>query len=269
MFCKPFKLMLYILFSIAIVTGCALSPQRSAMVTMPTDEIWDLVVIGDSSIDRIGEAFASQIENDVGVMVVVEDYVADGLRIGDVISVLQHKGAFRDELRDLPTDLADADVVVMFIGNPIGSIISENPWNMDGCGHVSALPKNCNPAALEKYITDLKWIWGEIFRLRNGQQTILRTMDMYNPIVNIWNEKDIFLECTRCLENHSNAIRLAAEAYHIPFISRYDVYNGVNHDEDSRERGYIRSVGFHVSNLGIQVLIEMLAQLGYEPVPPP
>jgi hypothetical protein len=65
------------------------------------------------------------------------------------------------------------------------------------------------------------------------------------------------------------AVRLAAEAYDIPFLSRYDAFNGANHNEDPREKGYIRSDGEHPSDLAGQYTAELLSQMGYEPVPSP
>jgi len=67
----------------------------------------------------------------------------------------------------------------------------------------------------------------------------------------------------------SDAARLAAEPYGIPFLSRLDAFNGPDHDEDPREKGYIVSDGEHPSDLAAQYTAELLSQMGYEPVPPP
>jgi hypothetical protein len=209
------------------------------------------------------------IERDLGVKVVVEDYSLGGLAMNEVLQVLKTGESDRPELPSLPNAISDADMVVMFIGNPAGSLIPGNQFNQNGCISGDSPPVNCNPASLEQYTNDLKWIWGEIFRLRNGQPTILRTMDLYTPNINKYKENGILLECTRCFENYSNAIHLAAEAYHIPFIRRYDIYNGVNHDEDAAAKGYIFEDGMHPSVLSAQVIAEQFSQLGYEPVPPP
>ena len=64
----------------------------------------------------------------------------------------------------------------------------------------------------------------------------------------------------------SNASRLAAEAHGIPFLSRLDAFNGPNHDEDPRKKGYIVSDGEHPSDLAGQFTAELLSTMGYEPV---
>ena len=50
------------------LTACS-TPDPPSWAGMPTgpDAVWDLVIIGDSSMWRLGDALASQIEEDVGV----------------------------------------------------------------------------------------------------------------------------------------------------------------------------------------------------------
>jgi len=270
-----------ILFSIIILAACAKSPQaplvvatptvqstETIIVPTPTSEPWHLLILSDSSGWGLGKAYAAQIEKNVESKVVLKDYAVPDLSIGEVINALKQEGS-RYDLSGLSAAISDADVIVLY-GNPRDSVIPENPGDVEGCLYNIGLPpKICNPASFEKYITDLKWVWGEIFRLRNGKPTILRAMDFPNPWIGTWYETDTYLACTRCWENGSNAVRLAAEAYHIPFLSRYDAYNGVNHDEDPVEKGYIRSDGNHPNTHGAQVIAELLAHMGYEPVPPP
>lgn len=255
---------LSIVFIIALfLAGCA-TPYE---MPQGSDAVWNLVVIGDSSLWELGEAFASQIEQDVGVKVVLEDYTLPGLSAGEVLQVLQTGKSTRFRLEKLPAALKDAEVVVMFV-NPVNSIDPEKPLNLGGCFSFHA-PGNCEPESFEKWISDLKAIWAEIIKLRNGQPTILRATDLYNPLVSPWKERGVFEACTGCWENMSNAARLAAEAYDIPFLSRLDAFNGPNHEEDPREKGYIVSDGEHPSDLAAQFTAELFSEMGYEPVPQP
>ncbi len=115
----------------------------------------------------------------------------------------------------------------------------------------------------------MKMIWAKILELRAGRATILRAIDIYNPLVRDWNENGIFESCTQCWQAMSDAARSAAEAYHIPFLSRYDAFNGADHTEDPRQKGYIVSDGEHPSELANQTAAELLSKMGYEPVPKP
>lgn len=256
------RLISFMLTLSLLLAGCA-----TTVLPQGPDAVWHLVVIGDSSLWRLGGAFVSQIEKDVGVKVVLEDFTLGALSAGEALQVLQTGETSRAQLQKLPAALRDAEVVVMFV-NPLDSVDTEKPLNLDGC-FVSNAPSACEPASFEKWTTDLKAIWAEIFKLRKGRPTILRATDIYNPLVSPWNKHGVFEACTECWENMSDAARLAAEAYNIPFLSRYDAFNGVNHDEDPREKGYIGSDGEHPSDLGGQYTAELFSQMGYEPVSPP
>ncbi len=54
------------------------------MPTGPGAE-WQLVVIGDSSLWGLGEAYASQIERDLAVKVTLEDFALPSLSAGTVL----------------------------------------------------------------------------------------------------------------------------------------------------------------------------------------
>ena len=243
------------------------TPNPYAELPQGPDAVWHVVVISDSSLWGVGNALASQIEEEVGVEVLPDNFALSALSAGAVLQVLQTGKAPIRRLEALPAALRDAEVVVMFV-NPVDSVDPEKPLNFDGCFYSSA-PSSCDPASFEKWTTDLKAIWAEIFKLRQGQPTILRATDLYNPLVSDWNNHGVFEACTECWENMSNAARLAAEAYDIPFLSRFEAFNGVNHNEDPREKGYIGSDGEHLSDLGVQYTAELLSQMGYEPVSRP
>jgi hypothetical protein len=254
---------------VEVITTSTITPKETEQVPTPAQEPFHLLLIGDSSLSFLSETLPPLIERDLGVKVVVDDHGASGLGLNSVLQYLRTGKSDRSELIGLSEAISNADMVVFFVGDPAGSLIPGNQFNQDGCISGDSPPENCNPASLEQYTTDLKWIWGEIFKLRNGQPIILRTMDLYSAVINQYKENGILLDCTRCFENYSNAIHLAAEAYHIPFIRRYDIYNGVNHDEDAVVKGYIWEDGMHPSKLSAQVIAELLSTLGYEPIPPP
>ncbi len=242
-------------------------PLSSRPPQMPQTE-WHLVVIGDSTLWGLGEAFASQIESDLGVQVVLADFALPSLSAGTVLEALHSEGPSRTRLeKELADELRQAEVVVMFV-NPVDSVDPERPLNADGC-FIKRAPASCSPETFEQYTADLKAIWAEILALRDGQPTILRATDTYNPLVSPWNEGGVFEACTECWENLSHAVRLAAEAYNIPFLSRYDAFNGTNHTEDPREKGYIRSDGEHPTELACEFTAQLLSQMGYDPVSPP
>jgi hypothetical protein len=250
-----------LILAITLVLVSCSSPAAS----MPKgpDAEWDVVVIGDSTMWYLGEALASKIEEDVGVKVELHPWIINTLSAGEVLLALETY-----EEKGLSQLLKDAEFVVIWV-NPMDSVIPEIPCDNGACFGYGGTVGSCPPEAYEKFTADLKAIYAKIFDLREGQPTIVRGVDFYNPLVSQWIKQDKFETCTKSWVTLSNATRLAAEAYNIPFLSRYDAFNGPNHDEDPREKGLIMSDGVHPNKLAAEITAELLAEMGYEPVTPP
>ncbi len=229
---------------------------------------WHLVVISESSGWGLGAAFASQIEKDVGVEVTLEDFAIGNLSAGDVLHELNARPSI-PELQGLSSALMDADFVLLF-PSPMTSLGLDAFQSFERCfGDAVGIPAPCAPEASEKYTADLEAIWTKVFELRSGKPTILRALDDATPFINRWNENQIFTVCTGCWECYSAAARRAADAFHIPFLSRYDIYNGVDHNIDPGQQGYIGGDGVHPNGLAQAYTAGLLSKLGYEPVTPP
>lgn len=244
-----------------LAAGCGPTPLPKG-----AGAVWQLVVIGDSSLWDVGEAYAARIEKDMGVKVVLDDYSVSAMSAGKVLNALRGGETESFRMSQLPAAVKEAEVVVVFL-NPTLSINPAKPLDFDGC-FVSMPPQSCEPAAFERWTEDLKAIWAEILKLRQGKATILRATDLYNPLVSAWKTGGVFEACTTCWVNLSNAARNAAEAYKIPFLGRFDALNGPDHSQDIVAKGYI-SDGEHFSALGAQVMADLLAGMGYQPVTPP
>jgi hypothetical protein len=257
------NLMTAVIASALVLGGCATQSE----IPQDPDAVWDLVIIGDSSMWELGEAYASRIEQDVGVDVALHDFALPVLSAGEVLRTLQGGPPARSQLAELHAVLQDAEVVVMSV-NPVNSVDPAIPHDEEACFN-SAAPSSCEPASFEQWTEDLKAIWAEIFKLRGGNATILRATDSYNPLVDPWKQNGVFESCTECWEYMSDAARRAAQSYGIPFLSRLDAFNGPAHDQDPRQKGFIIRDGIHPSVLGAQFTAELLSHMGYEPVPKP
>jgi hypothetical protein len=253
-----------ILALLLLITACTSSP---AALPQGPDAVWNLVVIGDSSLWGLADAYAAQIEKDVGVQVKVSDFALPSLSAGAVLDVLETGKSSNAHLEKLPEALKEAQVVVMFV-NPNDSVVLDHLLDLNGCFDYTP-PSSCGPETFMQWTADLEAIWAKIFELRKGKATILRAVDLYNPLVSPWNEHGVFEACTTCWENMSEGARLAAETYGIPFLSRLDAFDGADHTEDPREKGYIVEDGEHPSELAAAYTAELLAEMGYEPVSPP
>jgi lysophospholipase L1-like esterase len=227
------------------------------------DAVWQLVVIGDSSLWGLGEAYARQIERDMGVKVELYDCTVSTLSAVEVLGALD-TGKSRDlMLKNLPPYLEQAEVVVMF-ANPNDSPNPQANTDIDKC--FRNLPvDSCPPQAFDIYTTDMQAIWEKILELRQGQPTILRAVDFYTPFVEPWQESGAFDSCTACWETFSQATHQAAEANGIPFLSRFDAFSGPAHDEDPRAKGLIDADGVHPSPQAAELTAQLLGEMGYEP----
>lgn len=255
------KYVLLLFFAITIVlAGCS---PRPAMPTGP-DVVWDLVVIGDSSMWGLGEALAAQIEEDVDVQVELHLWVYNSYSAGSVLRMLEN-----NEDKGLTPLLRDAEYVVIW-ANPMDSMNPDLPIIDDGaCFGYGGTVGSCPPEGYAQFTADLETFYAKIFELRDGQPTIVRGLDLYQPLVSNWIKQDKFEACTECWEVLSDATRQAAETYNVPFLSRYDAFNGPNHDEDPREKGLIISDGQHPSELAAEYTADLLSEMGYDPVTPP
>jgi hypothetical protein len=185
----------------------------------------------------------------------VRDRWQGGLSATSLLNKLQNNEQWRGWARD-------AEVVVYF-GNPLGSATGD--WDCIPRGNYV---NDCSPETFIGYRETLEAIVEEIFALREGEPTIIRATDFYVPILRQWREAGLEEACTQCLENMIEAIHQAAAAHNVPVAHVYDAFNGPNHDEDPRDKGYIASDGQHTSVLGQQVIAGLLRELGYEPVAP-
>lgn len=255
------RLLLLAAVGLFLLAGCAPAAKE-----LPSGEgaVWNLVVIGDSSMWEMGAGIAQKVQEDTGVQVVLDDFALPALRASTVLEVLQTGKSPNARLESLPAAVKEAEMVVMF-ANPVGSVDPTSPLDLEGCFGCSA-PNNCAPEAFALYQQHLEAIWAEIIKARAGQPTLLVATDIYNPLLEQWDQCSIYEACNICWQGMSTAARQAAEAHGIPFISRYDAFDGQDHREDPRLKGFIRNDGEHPTAEAGQFFGELIVKLGYQPV---
>lgn len=231
-----------------IPTNTPLPPTATAAAPEPGAS-WDYVVLGDSTAWGFPDYYAADIEADLGVKVTVHYRTVGNLSSGVLLSML------RDD-QELRSDISKAEVVT-FIANPTEHI----GWHIiTGTG-----THDCSPEALAGYRADLDAIITEILSLRGGSPTIIRAMDYYCPIYSQWKARGEYEENRRCWEALNEIIHQAAAEHNVPVAHVYDAFNGPNHDEDPREKGYIGPDGQHTSKEGRKVIADLFRELGYAP----
>lgn len=272
------KMSILAFFVLLLVMCATLQPTPTATsTTKAPEEIkeWDYVVFGDATTWGFPKYYASYMEKDLGVKVTIHNKTVDANSVFDILRILR-----KDEsLRKL---VSEAEVVTL-IGNPnlsqghtLESLENYIEWKKQpswykDCGMRGGSyrpPGDCSPETFESYIENIKGVIEEILSLRKGMPTIIRAMDYYMPLYSEWKNHGIEKECTCCWENFNNAIHQAAAACNVPVARVYDAFNGPNHDEDPREKGYIMDNGEHTNEAGQKVIADLMRELGYKPVTP-
>jgi len=231
------------------------TPAKTSTVT-PTEEPeeWTYVVLGDSTSWGFPDFYAKYIESDLGINVTVLNRSRSDLSSGRLLEMIREDQELRSEIENA--------TVISYTANPtdhIGLRLSSGYGKHD-----------CSDEALEGYKADLEEIVSEIFALRQGSPTIIRAMDLYCPTYGRWEKREdgMFDEYRRCFDAVNDVIRQVAEENNIPLANVYDVFNGINHDEDPVEKGYILSDGEHTNRTGSQVIADVFRELGYEFITP-
>lgn len=256
------RILLFISVS-TIICGCANRNQLTEL------EKWDLVYICDSSGWGVAEKYAANIERDTKKTVQVKDYAIGGLSAIKVLDGLYSDPEDLDnddKFKSFQTDIAEAEVIVLF-ANPRGEPSRGGvKGGMEKCIDYESgnPPDSCSPQMYQPYTENLKAIYKEIFSLRNGEPTIIRAVDLYNPVISEHLKRNMEMECRECQETFKKAIRNAADEFNIPLVSVYDEFNGPDHNEDPREKGYIGDDGIHTSEKGREVIADLLSKIGYE-----
>lgn len=246
---------------VVAVLAVVMSSCRDSDAQLDGSEPWDLVWFSDSRGSGVAEAWAERIQEAESVDVRVHDHAIDNLSLVQLRQMVSDDEAFREEV-------ADAEIIVVF-GNPLGS----GPEDMDTCASTSPVPRDPpehnRSADWAPFADVLRDIFDEIFELRAGRPTVIRAPDEFAAALADWREAGIDAECTAGWEAHAGVIRETAEEYGVGSASWYDAFNGADHDEDPREKGYIAADGWHQSqDAGVAAQVEVLHALGYDPVIP-
>ncbi len=263
----PKKLTPLIVLVFLLLNGCAqseptptLAPTSTSITTpIPTltptaTPLWDLVVIGDSTLQGVGSYYAGQLHDYLDVGVRFHERIIENLNARRLLKMLEEDEALRELI-------AEAEVVV-FQADSRGSMSETFPgdWN---CESSRREPEYCLPETFFAYKSDLRDIIEAIFSLRDGAPTLLRMLDFYAPIYSRWQTWGIQEACTFCWETQNAAIHQVGEEYGVPVARVYDVFNGPNHDEDPAQKGYLNPNDTTPSPRGQAIIALLLGNLGY------
>lgn len=232
----------------------------SAAPTTADDGSLDLLYVSDSAGSGVAEKYAELAAAALQRQVRVHNHVVGGARITEL----------RDLIRtSLAEEVAQAEIIVVY-GNSAGFEPDVSP-GFETCIAAGADPsQDWVPPAIPSvadwhaYRDVLDEIWNEIWALRAGQPTMLRTHDFWSPFIGPWKQAGIEPECTANWEILSQVIRETADANGVGFAAVFAAFNGPRHDEDPREKGWIGDDGAHASEAGMGAIAAALAAVGFD-----
>lgn len=263
-------LKLRIALALTLVTSFLLISPPGKTEEDTKKEPWDYVALGDSITAEYGvdegyvTIYTKRLESDTGVTVDLTNLGQNGWTSGDLLYALRNDPSVRRVLRR-------AEIVTFHIGtNDLRK--ARIQYKRKKCGGAD------NQDCLRKATRELEVNWNAIFkkilRLRSSQNTIIRTMDLYNPYVgsdrvsDTW-DKDGGLNDYRVFKRYvgdfNRYVAKQTTANEVPYGKAYRTYNGLRGSLDPAAKGYLLDRN-HPNEKGHRVLARRLQVTGYEPL---
>ena len=239
--------------------------------TLAAPASWDYVALGDSLATGFGALtgyvprYEAHIETDTGVAVTRTNLGRNGWTSSQLLSALRSDPTFRRATRE-------AEIVTWNIGgNDLRA--ARNSYKKGTCGGRDN--QDCLRASVATLKTNWTAITAEVLELRSTENTMVRTMDIYNPYVrtdiasDTWkndggmNDLQVFNSYVYKANLH---IATTSYAAGVPYAGVHLAFNGPYGYEDPKSKGYLSFDGLHPNNTGHRVIAGELQKLGYAPL---
>ena len=223
-------------------------------------EPWDLLYLSDSLGRGVAERLSVHAAEVLGVSVRAHDHAHNYLYVADALELLRDERSY-PQLADVARN---AEIIVLHLAPLEMEAVAPGIESCDSPVAIGA-PEPYTIDDWEPYREALQQVYDEIWELREGQPTVLMTLDW--PTGRLSQLRDRGIDDV-CIENGvtlSAAIREVAEANGATMVSLYDLFNGPDHQDDPNDRGWMASDRVHFSDAGIQAIVDALAAAGFEP----
>jgi lysophospholipase L1-like esterase len=228
----------------------------------PKAPSWQYTALGDSLADGVlaqqgyVPRYATDINLDTGANVNTTNLGVPGWHSGDLLNAIQTDQDFRN-------NIISSQVLTWDIGGDDLANAHDN-YTKGTCGGTDN--QDCLRSAVATFKQNWDSIISNILQLRTTSNTIIRTMDIYNPYVASDMKAGIFTTLEPYLDEVNNYIHSTAAANGIPVANVHQAFNGADGTTDPGTLGLIALDGFHPNDAGHKVIADQLRALGYQPL---
>lgn len=259
---------------IAVLIVAAFLPQFSTPAFAGLS--WKYTAVGDSlgyglwgfnglAIYGYVPRYRDFVEQDTAVAVQLTNLSQLGWTSGQLLDALRTNASYRDSIKH-------SQIVSWDIGGN-DFLRARDSYKAGTCG--GALNRDCLAGAIALFKANWTAILQELTSLRNPRNTMMRTMDFYNPYVTVDSatysgpDKTVsdFQVFKPYLDDLNTYIHASTAAYGIPAARVYAAFNGACGCEDPVAKGYISFDGLHPTTTGHRVIAGLFRALGYAPLP--
>ena len=240
-----------------------------ASVTTRAQTTWQYTALGDSLAAGIDDPqgggyvprFRAHVQQDAGVTVNLVNRGVPGWTSDDLLNALRADQSLRAQV-------ASSRVVTFNIGgNDVLNALQR--YQAGTCG--GADNRQCFGETVARFKSNWNAIIAQILSLRSTDDTVIRTMDIYNPVVFELQFFGVFNQVKPYLDDLNRHIFVTAIANRIPVAHVYREFNGPNGDQDARfpPRSYMAGDGIHPNAAGHAAIANAFRALSYRPLAGP
>jgi lysophospholipase L1-like esterase len=250
------------LFLVTLITTPKEAAAQNVLYTALGDSIGFglFAPIGDGYVPAYGRL----VEANTGANVTLVNTSIPGWTSSDLLGAIRGNLLFR-------VSVATSSIVTVNIGGN-DLLGARRSYGDRTCGGPDN--QDCLRATVATFKANWNAILDQVLSLRSTRNTVIRTMDIYNPYVNEDRARDSwpndqgndFQVAKVYLDQINNHIRMTSAARNIPCARVYLTFNGPNGDIDASDRGFIAFDGLHPNGLGHSRIAELLGNLGYSPL---
>ena len=228
----------------------------------PSSPTWNYTALGDSlasgALAQEGYVprYATYVNTDTGANVNTTNLGVPGWHSSDLLNALQNDSITR-------SNVTGSKVVTWDIGGNDLANAHDN-YTAGTCGGTDN--QDCLRYAVATFETNWSSIISQILLLRSSSDTIIRTMDIYNPYVASDMQQGIFTTIEPYLDEVNSYIHSTATTNGIPVANVHQAFNGADGTTDPGTLGLIAVDGFHPNDAGHKVIADQLRALGYAPL---